>query len=127
MSGRGREWQEANGRGKQAQKTNVSASSSSCPCFDLRLDPKEIAAAGWTPLRALISDEFIFPLEIGSPMDGVHSCVRLPVYDLALAPGIPWAIARQRFQLWGLTLTIINSWLTQCKLRAEAISHSAKL
>lgn len=111
---------------KEARGTFELTNSKQC-CPTLTLDPKELAAIAWTPLHALTSDEFIKPLHIGSSWDGLHSSVHLPLQDVCLVAGVPQALAETRFQLWGLTLTIINSLLTQCGLRNDPIPHSARL
>jgi len=94
------------------------------------LQEAEVAACGWAPLSALTGDEAVHPLAWSrvtgeeSSWDGYPS-VRLPICDedmfLANSTELHKGALRELFNLWGLTLSIVNELMTESNLRVEAI------
>jgi len=95
-----------------------------------QLELREVAAAGWTPLESVVSNTHVSLLdwrdEAGkrTPWSGFPA-VQLPMGDqeLWLAEGGNKAEARSRFQLWGLTLSLVNDLLVESGLREDKIDH----
>jgi hypothetical protein len=97
----------------------------------LTADPAEVAACGWAPLNALLTDDLVAPLPAvaggSDPTWSGYTSVMLPIADddMVLPDGreeMSKGEARDRFALWGLTLSICNDWLTACEMRRHAIA-----
>ena len=88
----------------------------------------EVAAAGWTSLSVLTEEDCAVPLRwsarhgAGEAMwDGFPS-VLLPIKELRLAVGVSENQAKEDFILWGLTMGIVNDFLTTVGLRQGPIT-----
>eukprot|EP00933_Yihiella_yeosuensis_P010776 TRINITY_DN117611_c0_g1_i1.p1 TRINITY_DN117611_c0_g1~~TRINITY_DN117611_c0_g1_i1.p1 ORF type:complete len:259 (+),score=42.29 TRINITY_DN117611_c0_g1_i1:42-779(+) len=93
-----------------------------------KLQGSEVAACGWAPLQTLLQSSIASPLrwnailgEAGGHFFDGYPSVELPIADLQLSPGVSEERARQQFVLWGLTLGIVNDWLTATGLRESPI------
>ena len=102
------------------------------------LQTSEVAACAWVPLTDLTTDMHVSPLnwsrqgivdDADVSWDGFPA-VRLQIRSdddrLLVAPagglaGCPQKQLYDAFQLWGLTLSIVNDWLISCGLRQVPI------
>jgi 8-oxo-dGTP pyrophosphatase MutT (NUDIX family) len=96
------------------------------PTFEL--ETAEIAASGWVPLAALECDDYIQPLNWTELTGGEEHwngfpAVALPVDEknMVVGGGLAKSDALPLFQLWGLTLGIVNDFLLTCGLRKNEI------
>ena len=98
------------------------------------LQTSEVAAAGWAPLMCLTGDQDVSPLD-WTDQDGKRTlwcgwpAVRLPISDQDMWLSEKQVLThtkeetRARFQLWGLTLSLVNDLLLECRLRETKIDH----
>ena len=99
------------------------------------LQVAEVGAAGWAPLESIVSNAHVAPLEWRddageqTPWDG-YPAVRLPIADQDLwladtgtGPQPTKAEVKPRFQLWGLTLDLVNELMLESGLRENKIDH----
>eukprot|EP00746_Dinoflagellata_sp_MGD_P081326 gnl/MRDRNA2_/MRDRNA2_32359_c0_seq1.p1 gnl/MRDRNA2_/MRDRNA2_32359_c0~~gnl/MRDRNA2_/MRDRNA2_32359_c0_seq1.p1 ORF type:complete len:241 (+),score=39.74 gnl/MRDRNA2_/MRDRNA2_32359_c0_seq1:84-806(+) len=92
------------------------------------LEPAEVAACGWVNISAVMNDQHVQSMDwAGSSWPGVA----LPIIEesLIVAPGgVTNKQAVDGFILWGLTLGIVNDFLTATGLRQSPIQlDSSKL
>lgn len=91
------------------------------------LQPDEVAACGWVPLRILRAKDCARPLArtclnaTTNPLWEGAPSVQLQVRDVSVIDGIAEEQARERFVLWGLTLNMVNDWLLATQLRTSPI------